>query len=167
MSRVISPNFATPSAKTKHLIQRMARFDLHDRLELIGNEFEQTGFRTGFSLSDQVLTHALITSRAKVEFVIDLDADKNPEVLESLHSITQETYALKFDKRLSKHVAAVLVSDNVDKYIAKDKVRNLLTINPLADWSSKDLIEYVLAHEVPVDPADMLVAQPEYKIQAA
>ncbi len=167
MSRIIKPNFATPNSRTKNLIQRMARFDLHDRLELIGNEFGTMGFRTSFSLADQVLTHALVTSRANVEFVVDLDADKKSDVLESLRDITRETYALELKKRLSKGVEAVLVSDNVDHYIAKDKVHNLLTVNPLSDWTAKDLVEYVLAHEVPVDPADMAAIQPELKFQVA
>lgn len=167
MSKLIAPNFASPSSKTKSLIQRMARFDLGDRLELIGNEFDKMGFRTGFSLADQVLTHALVTSRANVEFVIDLDVTKKTNILESLRDITRETYGLELHKRLSNDVSTVLVSDNVDKYIAKDKVRNLLTINPLADWTARQLVDYVLAHEVPVDPADMLTIQPELKAQAA
>ncbi len=167
MSQIITPNFATPSPKTKNLIQRMARFDLHDRIELIGNEFGKMGFRTSFSLADQVLTHVLITNRANVEFVIDLDANKKGDVLESLRDITRETYALEFKKRLSKGVETVLVSDNVDHYIAKDKVHNLLTINPLADWTARDLVDYILAHEIPVDPADMAAIQPELNIQAA
>ena len=167
MSRIISPNFATPNSRTKNLIQRMARFDLHDRIELIGNEFGIMGFRTGFSLADQVLTHALVTGRANVEIVIDLDAAKKKDVLDSLREITRETYALEFKKRMSKGVEAVLVSDNVDQYIAKDKVHNLLTINPLADWTSAQLVEYILAHEVPVDPADMAGIQPELKTQVA
>ena len=167
MSRILTPNFATPNSRTKNLIQRMARFDLHDRIELIGNEFGTMGFRTGFSLADQVLTHALVTGRANVEFVIDLDAAKKKAVLESLREITRETYALELKKRLSKSVEAVLVSDNVDRYIAKDKVHNLLTINPLADWTASQLVEYILAHEVPVDPADMAAIQPELKSQVA
>lgn len=167
MSRIITPNFTVPSSKTKSLIQRMARFDLHDRLELIGNEFGKMGFRTSFTLADQVLTHALVTSRANVEFVIDLDASKKSDVLESLRDITRETYALEFKNRLSKGIEAVLVSDNVDRYIAKDKVHNLLTINPLADWSARALVDYILAHEVPVDPADMAAIQPELDTQAA
>ncbi len=167
MSRIITPNFTTPNSRTKSLIQRMARFDLHDRIELIGNEFGKMGFRTGFSLADQVLTHALVSTRANVDFVIDLDASKKANVLESLCYITRETYALDLKKRLSNGVEAVLVSDNVDRYIAKDKVHNLLTINPLADWDARELIEYVLAHEVPVDPADMLAAQPASSTQVA
>ncbi len=167
MTHVIKPNFAVPSSKTKSLIQRMARFDLHDRLELIGNEFGRMGFRTSFSLSDQVLSHALLTNRANVEFVVDLDAVKKQDVIESLIKITGETYGLDLKRRLSKDVATVLVSDNVDKYIAKDKVLNLLTINPLADWNSKDLVDYILAHEVPVDPADIAALQFENNTQAA
>lgn len=167
MSRVLTPNFAKPSAKTKSLIQRMARFDLHDRLELIGNAFETFGLRTSFTLADQVLTHALVSSGAKVEFVVDLDATKEAHIVKSLQTLTRETYALTFNKRLSEKVETVLVSDNVDKYIAKDKVKNLITINPLADWTSRELIDYVLAHEVPVDPAEILALQPESKIQAA
>lgn len=167
MTHVIQPNFATPSSKTKSLIQRITRFDLHDRLELIGNEFGRMGFRTSFSLSDQVLTHALLTNRANVEFVIDLDATKKRDVIESLKEITRETYGLDLKRRLSNDVEAVLVSDNVDKYIAKDKVLNLITINPLADWSTQDLINYIMAHEVPVDPADIAALQPETKTQAA
>lgn len=167
MTHVIKPNFAVPSSKTKSFIQRMARFDLHDRLELIGNEFGRMGFRTSFSLSDQVLTHALLTSRANVEFVVDLDAVKKQDVIESLKEITRETYGLDLKRRLSNGVETVLVSDNVDKYISKDKVLNLLTINPLADWSSKDLVDYILAHEVPVDPADIAALQPGNNIQAA
>lgn len=167
MSRIVKPNFANPSSRTKQLIQRMARFDLHDRLELIGNEFGKTGFRTSFSLSDQVLTHAMLTSRANVDLVVDLDAKKDAHVLESLKNITQETYALEFMKSMSGDVEAVLVSDHLDKYIAKDKVHNLLTINPLADWNSKQLVEYILAHEVPVDAADILTIQSNGTIQAA
>lgn len=167
MSRIITPNFATPTSRTQNFLQRMARFDLYDRLELIGNEFDVMGFRTGFSLADQVLTHALITNRSDVEFVVDLDASKPKKVLESLRNITRETYAFDLKKRLSKNIEAVLVSDNVDKYIAKDKVHNLLTINPLADWTSAQLIEYVLAHEVPVDPTDMFAAQPSLKSHVA
>lgn len=167
MSKVITPNFTTPNPRTKNLIQRMARFDLHDRLELIGNEFGTMGFRTSFSLADQVLSHAIISSGANVEIVVDLDATKKKDVLQSLRDITRETYAINFEKRLSKHVEAVLVSDNIEHYIAKDKVHNLLTINPLADWTTKSIIEYILAHEVPVDPADILAAQPELKTQAA
>lgn len=167
MSRIVTPNFAIPSSKTKNLIQRMARFDLHDRLELIGNEFGRMGFRTRFTLSDQVLTHALLTGRSNVEFVIDLDATKETSVIESLQEITRETYGLDLKRRLSKDVEAVLVSDDVEQYIAKDKVLNLLTINPLADWSSQDLVHYIMAHEVPVDPADIAALQPETKTQAA
>lgn len=167
MSRIIKPNFAVANTRTENLIQRMARFDLHDRLELIGNEFDRMGFRTGFSLADQVLTHALLTSQANVEFVIDLDASKQPAVMNSLCEITRETYGLDLKNRLSKGIEAVLVSGIVDKYIAKDKVHNLLTINPLADWNARDLIDYVLAHEVPVDPADIAALQPELKTQAA
>ena len=167
MSHIIAPNFASPTSRTKNLLQRMARFDLYDRLELIGNEFGTMGFRTSFSLADQVLTHALITNRSNVEFVIDLDASKSENVLESLCNITRETYALDFKIRLSKNIEAVLVSDNIDKYIAKDKVHNLLTINPLADWTSAQLIGYVLAHEVPVDPVDMLAAQSTLKAYVA
>jgi len=92
MSRIVKPNFAVASNKTSSLIQRMARFDLHDRIELIGNEFGRMGFRTSFSLADQVLTHALLTSRANVEFVIDLDATKERDVIERLQEITRETY---------------------------------------------------------------------------
>jgi len=167
MSRIVKPNFAIPDKRTENLIQRMARFDLYDRLELIGNEFGRMGLRTSFSLADQVLTHALLTSQANVEFVIDLDANKQSAVINSLREITRETYGLDLKRRLSKGVEAVLVSDNVDKYIAKDKVHNLLTINPLADWSARDLIDYVLAHEVPVDPADIAALQPELETQAA
>lgn len=167
MSQIITPNFTAPNPRTKSLIQRMARFDLHDRLELIGNEFGKMGFRTSFSLADQVLTHAMISSRANVEFVVDLDATKQNTIIESLSDITRETYAIDFKKRLSTGIEAVLVSDNVDRYIDKDKVHNLLTINPLADWNTKSLVEYILAHEVPVDPADILAAQPELKTQAA
>lgn len=167
MSRIVKPNFAVASNKTSSLIQRMARFDLHDRIELIGNEFGRMGFRTSFSLADQVLTHALLTSRANVEFVIDLDATKERDVIERLQEITRETYGLDLKRRLSKGVEAVLVSENIDKYIAKDKVLNLLTINPLADWSASDLVNYIMAHEVPVDPADIALLQPEVKTQAA
>lgn len=167
MQNILKPNFVTPSTKTSNLIQRIARFDLHDRLELIGNQFGRMGFRTSFSLSDQVLTHALLTSRANVEFVIDLDAVKKQDIIESLKEITRETYGLDLKRRLSKDVEAVLASDNVDTYIAKDKVLNLLTINPLADWSSKDLVDYVLAHEVPVDPADIAALTHMTNIKAA
>ncbi len=167
MLGILKPNFTTANAKTKNLIQRMARFDLTDRLELIGNEFGKLGFRTGFSLSDQVLTHALVTTRANIEFVIDLDASKGKEALRSLQKITRETYDLEFKHRLSSGVEMVFDSNPSDRYISKDKVRNLLTINPLADWNSKALVEYVLAHEVPVDPIDILAMQPEFNSQVA
>lgn len=167
MSRIVIANFAVPNVKTENLIQRMARFDLHDRIELIGNEFGKMGFRTSFALADQVLTHALVTSRANVEFVIDLDATKQPELIKSLSDITRETYGIDLQSRLSKDVEAVLVSDNVEKYIAKDKVHPLLTINPLADWSDQDLVDYVLAHEVPVDPSDIAALQSEANIEVA
>jgi len=145
MSRIVKLNFAIPDKRTENLIQRMARFDLYDRLELIGNEFGRMGLRTSFSLADQVLTHALLTSQANVEFVIDLDANKQSAVINSLREITRETYGLDLKRR----------------------VHNLLTINPLADWSARDLIDYVLAHEVPVDPADIAALQPELETQAA
>lgn len=167
MFDILKPNFSSPAATTKSLIQRMARFDLEDRLELIGNEYGTMGFRTGFGLADQVLTHAIITSSANVEFVVDLDATKSSGVLRSLKEITRETYALDFKAKLSDEVETVLESTQSDHYISKDKVRSLLTINPLADWNQKALVEYILAHEVPVDPADMLAAQPEHPVQAA
>lgn len=167
MFDILKPNFSSPAATTKNIIQRMARFDLEDRLELIGNEYGKMGFRTGFGLADQVLTHAIITSRANVDFVVDLDAKKSSSVLRSLKDITRETYALEFKSRLSDDVETVLESAQSGTYIAKDKVRNLLTINPLADWNRKALIEYILAHEVPVDPADMVAVQPERPVQAA
>lgn len=155
MFKLLIPNFSTANSKTKNLLQRMARFDLHDRLELIGNEFGQFGFRTGFTLADQVLTHALVSERSNVEFVLDLDARKEKAVLENLKTITQETYGIHFNKRLSAEVDAVLTSDDVGQYSSKDKVRQVLAINPLSDWSTKALIEYSLAHEVPVDPQDI------------
>lgn len=155
MTRIITPNFAVANSITKNVLQRMARFDLYDRLELIGNEFGKIGFRTSFSLADQILTHALLTSHSNVEFVIDLDAVKSNNMIQSLQRITQETYGLDLKRCLSSDVKIVLTSSDVGEYSSKDKVRNLLAINPLADWDTKKLIEYVLAHEVPVDPADI------------
>lgn len=167
MFKIITPNFIVANSKTKNLLQRMSRFDLHDRLELIGNEFELVGFRTSFDLADQVLTHALITSRANVEFVIDLDATKNESLLRSLQTITKETYGLDFKKRFSSKVDAVLTTGDIGDYVSKDKVRNLLAINPVADWTSKELVDYVLAHEVPVNPQDILSLQNRSNAKAA
>lgn len=155
MFKLFSPRFVSATPRTRNLLQRMARFDLHDRLELIGNEFGTLGFRTGFTLADQVLTHALITTRSQVEYVVDLDAPKNAAMLENLKTITRETYGIRFDKRLSNDVEAVVTSYDEKQYTAADKVRDLLAINPLADWSDRQLIAYALAHEVPVDPQDI------------
>jgi len=167
MSHIIAPNFATANTLTKSLLQRMSRFDLHDRLELIGNEFGRIGFRSGFTLADQVLTHALVSTRSNVEFVVDLDAKKEPGVLDTLKEITRETYGLVFKRRFSSKIEVVLTADDVGEYTAKDKVRPLLAINPLADWSNGQLIEYALAHELPVDPADIRALQPVKNKQAA
>ena len=60
MTRVVEPNFTRPDIKTKSLVQRMARFDLADRVDLIASTFATRVFRTRFSLADQVLLHALI-----------------------------------------------------------------------------------------------------------
>jgi len=167
MSHILAPNFATANARTKSLLQRMSRFDLHDRVELIGNEFGKVGFRSGFTLADQVLTHALISGRSNAEFVVDLDADKDAPVLDTLKEITRETYGLSFKRRFSSKIEAVLTSGDVGEYTAKDKVRHLIAINPLADWSGQQLIEYALAHELPVDPADIHALQPVNEKQAA
>lgn len=167
MSHLITPNFVTANAKTKNLLQRMSRFDLEDRLELICNEFALVGFRSGFSLADQVLTHALIKARSNVEFVVDLDANKSADVLVSLREITRETYGLEFKQRFSSKIDAVVTSGLVEEYTSKDKVRALIAINPLADFTNRQLIEYVLAHEVPVDPAEIAALQPAHDKRAA
>ncbi|MEM9332896.1 MAG: hypothetical protein AAGA53_16365 [Pseudomonadota bacterium] len=159
MSQVISPNFSKPDAKTRNLIQRMRRFDLLDRIELIENTFNKIVFKTRFSLADQVLLHALISSRANVRIVSLIDLQSASSTVQSLIGITKDLYGLALEGNALSNVDLVLAVDGMNEdgteFIQSNPFDTAHRINPLADWSQEQLIDYVLAHEVPVNPDDM------------
>ncbi|MEM9278127.1 MAG: hypothetical protein AAGA76_06110 [Pseudomonadota bacterium] len=157
MTRVISPNFSRLDRKTRNLVQRMARFDLADRLELIENTFGRIAFRSGFTLADQVLTHALVSNKTRFETVLLAGGTRSGANHESVQNITRDLYDLKFKDGLSNDIELVLATDHPGKgeFIERDSKGTTLLVNPLADWSNEKLVEYVLAHEVPVNPEDM------------
>ena len=167
MPQVISPNFSKPDVKTRNLIQRMSRFDLSDRIELLENAFAKIVFRTRFSLADQVLLHALVSSRAKVSIVSLIDLDCVGPTLASLVGITKDLYGLELGSEAAKDVDLVLSNDVQSEvggeFIRPDPFGDAHRIHLLADWRRDQLVEYVLAHEVPVNPEDM----PGFKKRAA
>jgi len=159
MPRIRKLDFKTADSKTRNLVQRMSRFDLHDRIELIANTFGNIVFRTGFSLADQVLTHALVSARLNVSF-IKSDANEKPDAnLASLQQITADLYGLRFDDRIDENAEIIISADEFtgkkSGYIGKDAQTMLIQVNPVSDWSYEELVQYVLDHEVPVNPADM------------
>ncbi|MDJ0614891.1 MAG: hypothetical protein QNJ29_14580 [Rhizobiaceae bacterium] len=96
------------------------------RLKRSGEVVHQS---TSFELADQVLTHLLIT--AGVDF--DLFEDGSARGRESIRSITSDRYGLK-----------LIFGSN-----------GLAARDLLAGWSIDALVQYVLDHEVPVDPRDI------------
>ena len=159
MTRIVEPNFARPDIKTKSMLQRMARFDLADRVDLIASTFAARVFRTSFTLADQVLLHALIKNKIDVTIVNAVGQSAKDRNLESLIGITRDLYGLEFSGEDAGEADVALVTvatgGKDGKFIGKDQASKLMTINPLADWSYDALVGYVLAHEVPVNPADM------------
>lgn len=115
MSQVISPNFSKPDAKTRNLIQRMRRFDLLDRIELIENTFNKIVFKTRFSLADQVLLHALISSRANVRIVSLIDLQSASSTVQSLIGITKDLYGLALEGNALSNVDLVLAVDGMNE----------------------------------------------------
>ncbi len=97
------------------------------RLQRSGELLHQ---HTEFEIRDQVMTHLLVT--AGVEFDL-LEAPSPAPERASIRSITRERYGLALKPG----------SDGVD---AKEL---------LVDWPIDALVQYVLDHEVPVDPRDM------------
>ncbi|MEO0909630.1 MAG: phosphoadenosine phosphosulfate reductase family protein [Pseudomonadota bacterium] len=157
MTKVLKHNFVNPDAKTKNLVQRLKRFDLADRLELIANTFDGLVLRTRFSLADQVLAHALVSNQIKVKFVADTKSVKAGS--DTLRKITIETYGLDFNAGEASKDDTVISSAEFSKeytdFIGQEAISKQLQVNPIIDWSYQELVDYVLAHEVPVNPADM------------
>ena len=157
MTKVLKHNFVNPDAKTKNLVQRLKRFDLADRLELIANTFDGLALRTRFSLADQVLAHALVSNQIKLKFVADTSSAKPGT--DTLKKITVETYGMDFGADEVGKEGTVISSAEFSKeytdFIGQEAISKQLQVNPVIDWSYQELVDYVLAHEVPVNPADM------------
>lgn len=90
-----------------------------------------------FKLADQVLTHAIVAS--DVAFDLVKRNGSYGDVHSSLSSMTAERYGLTFQ-------VAEDVSQNDTELDASILLKN---------WSREELIQYVLDHEVPVNPADI------------
>jgi hypothetical protein len=158
-SRIAYPDFTAPDAKTRNLAERMKRFDLHDRLELLRNSFEGIVFRTRFTLADQVILHGLVSSHSRVKVLKDSENMARDAELKSLVGISREVYGLAFDEQVADE-AQLLIDSRIrvgrkTSFAGRDALTGLTAINPVADWSDEALVQYVLDHEVPVHPADM------------
>jgi hypothetical protein len=92
---------------------------------------------SGHALEDQVLTHALVASGVPFRLV----ASKNIGRDRSISTITRERYGLSMNDDRDNR-------DGMDDMVLE--ARDLLK-----GWLDEALVQYVLDHEVPVDPADM------------
>ena len=110
MSKIIAADFTAPDAKTRNLMQRMGRFDLQDRLELICNGFDKIVFRTRFTLADQVLLHGLVAIGADVQVVDGSDKSDKNTTLKSLIAITQDAYAVKLSDAIPQDAGLLIDS---------------------------------------------------------
>lgn len=125
---------------------------LQERLDFLVNAFRQPVFRSVFGLSDQVLTHALVSSNL-IGSNLQTEARKQVGTRESLARITEERYAVSF--RSEGATDADLVIAGTGELVRTDPITGTLIVNPVADWTEDQKVSYVLDHEVPVDPADM------------
>ena len=91
--------------------------------------------RTEFTLADQVLSHMLVSLGIDVHLEAKTRSAKKRW---STARLTLERYDLKLSQPGLVTSADILASANL-----------------LFDWSHEDLVQYVLDHEVPVDPQDM------------
>ena len=123
----ILPFIKQPKAEFFLVDEQALTLVLHlKRLKRSGESVHQT---TGFGLADQVMTHLLVTSGAPFDLIVrDLPADRD-----SIHAITVDRYGL------------VDVSEG----------EGLIAADLLAGWPIEALVQYVLDHEVPIDPRDM------------
>ncbi len=88
---------------------------------------------TGYRLDDQVLTHALVSAGVSV---VPLVRTKHSTASRaSIAEITNDRYDLK------KTETSRTTSVSAETF--------------LGGWSKSELVQYVLDHEVPVDPLDM------------
>lgn len=157
MTDIIIANFNAPDALTRTMAERMSRFDLQERLEFLTNSFDNITMRTQFSLADQVLLHGLVSIGANVDFVTI--AVSNNANTQSLIKITQDAYDVSFENNMDS-ATQLLLDSNIriakkTSFAGRDAVSGVIAINPLADWSQAQLVQYVLDHEVPVNPEDM------------
>ena len=103
MSRIVYADFSAPDAKTRNLVERMNRFDLVERLELIQASFSNLVIRSRFSLADQVLLHALVSSGLAFELVHT--DNKGDNIEQSLVAITREAYGLQVTSNVDRDTA--------------------------------------------------------------
>lgn len=96
------------------------------RLKRSGETVHQT---TEFGLVDQVMTHLLVT--AGIEF--DLIVNERLSDRQSIRSITVDRYGLE----------------------VQNKSQGLDASSALQHWPVEALVQYILDHEVPVDPRDI------------
>lgn len=136
-----------PSSFFKDQPNRKANQDmlLETRLKAIAQSGRPISFVSSFSLADQILTYALISSglRDVTQFRTDMALTSAKG---SLRSITEERYAVTFETRGD--------TDGKTKSGSPKPVR-LTSSDILGDWSQSSLVAYVLDHEIPVDPFDM------------
>lgn len=91
---------------------------------------------TGYGLADQVLTHALVTTGMAFDLLPTSEGRRLERA--SVRAITHERYALSL---------------NAGRDCSDDMVLEARDL--LKGWPQDGLVQYVLDHEVPVDPVDM------------
>lgn len=123
----ILPFIKLPKANLFSVDEQALSMVLHlKRLKRSGETVHQL---TGFGLADQVMTHLLVTAGVPFDLIArDLPADRD-----SIRVITAERYGLA-------HV---------------DEGEGLVADDLIDGWPVEALVQYVLDHEVPIDPRDM------------
>ena len=150
-------DFANKYFSGQVLANKLAGLELQKRIELVTDIFGDFVLATSFSLSDQVLIHALVSNGRVPPLHCSqaITADKA-----SLKAITAERYDLKFQSSDEPVVSIEKFKEPTTtqepaKFIAIDRKNSIINIDLLADWTTEELVSYVLDHEVPVDPCDM------------
>ena len=126
----------TDSGSERNIVEFASEFDrkrerLMQRMSRLTRQEAEIVQESGFALADQVVTHALVSAGAK-RLVIE---DQSQPAKAGVREITLDRYGLK----LGSSRAGLKVSAS----------------SVLKGWSNADMVQYVLDHEVPVDPADM------------